>query len=153
MRVNYIGEVDCAAGCCLIGYLRVIWLADGDPLARSAMAAILHAGVRDRIFISPTSAWEVGLLNRPKTGPNRAVRFMPDPKTWFARVMSGPGIREASLTPAIAIDASFLPGELHGDPGDRLIVTSARHLGVPIVTRDRSIIAYGRDGHVQVIPC
>lgn len=78
---------------------------------------------------------------------------MPDPKTWFARVITGPGIREASLTPEIAIDASFLPGELHGDPGDRLLVTTARYLGVPIVTRDRGIIAYGRNGYAQVIPC
>ena len=137
----------------LLDTCAVIWLANGDPLASSAMAAILHAGSRDGIFVSPISAWEVGLLSRPKTGRNLAVRFMPDPKTWFARIMAGPGIREASLTPEIAIDASFLPGELHGDPGDRLIVTSARHLCVPIVTRDRSIIAYGRDGHVQVIPC
>ena len=67
--------------------------------------------------------------------------------------MAGAGISEASFTPEIAIDASFLPGDLHGDLADRLIVTSARHLGVPIVARDRRIIAYGRDGHVQVIPC
>jgi hypothetical protein len=30
-------------------------------------------------------------------------------------------------------------------------LTTARHLGVPIVTRDRRIIAYGRDGHLQLI--
>ena len=47
----------------------------------------------------------------------------------------------------------FLPGELRGDLAGRLILTSARHLGVPVVTRDPRIIAYGRDGHVQVIPC
>jgi PIN domain nuclease of toxin-antitoxin system len=82
-----------------------------------------------------------------------AMRFLPDPKTWFARVMAGPAIREASLTPEIAIDASFLPGELRGDPGDRLIVTTARRLGVPVVTRDHRIIAYSRDGLVQIIPC
>jgi PIN domain nuclease of toxin-antitoxin system len=79
--------------------------------------------------------------------------FIPDAKTWFARVMGGPGIKEASLTAEIAIDASFLPGELHGDPGDRLLVATARHLGLPIVTRDRSIIAYAGDGHARVIPC
>jgi hypothetical protein len=44
-------------------------------------------------------------------------------------------LRETSLTSEIAIDASFLPGELHADP------------------RVRRFIAYGRDGHVQVIPC
>jgi PIN domain nuclease of toxin-antitoxin system len=122
-------------------------------MASSAMAAILRARGADGIFVSPISAWEVGLLSRPSTGRNLAVQFMPDPKTWFARVMAGPGIREASFTPGIAIDGSFLPRDLHGDPADRVIVTSARHLGVPIVTRDRRIIAYGRVGHVQVIPC
>jgi PIN domain nuclease of toxin-antitoxin system len=77
----------------------------------------------------------VGLLSKPKAGRNLAVQFMPDPKTWFTRVMAGARLREASLTSEIAIDASFLSGELHGDP------------------RDRRIIAYGRDGHVKVIPC
>ena len=137
----------------LLDTCAVIWLANGDPLASAATTAILRAGAADGIFVSPISAWEVGLLSKPRTGRNLAVQFMPDPKTWFARVMAGPGIREAPLTPEIAIDASFLPGHLHGDPADRLIVTSARHLGVPIVTRDRRIIAYGRVGHVQVIPC
>jgi PIN domain nuclease of toxin-antitoxin system len=137
----------------LLDTCAVIWLANGDPLASSATAAIIHAGLANGVFVSPVSAWEVGLLSKPRAGRSLAAQFMPDPKTWFARVMAGPGIRQASLTPEIAIDASFLPGELHGDPGDRLIVTSARHLGVPIVTRDRRIIVYGRDGHVQVIPC
>ena len=137
----------------LLDTCAVIWLANGDPMARSATAAILRAGAADGIFVSPISAWEVGLLSKPRAGRNLIVQFMPDPKTWFARVMAAPGIREASFTPEIAIDASFLPGELHGDPADRLIVTSARHLGVPIVTRDRRIIAYGRDGHLQVIRC
>jgi PIN domain nuclease of toxin-antitoxin system len=137
----------------LLDTCAVIWLANGDPLASSATAAIVHAGLAEGVFVSPVSAWEVGLLSKPKVGRNPAVRFMPDPKTWFARVMAGPGIRGAAFTPEIAIDASFLPGELHGDPGDRLIVTTARHLNVAIVTRDRRIIAYGHDGHVQTIPC
>ncbi len=81
------------------------------------------------------------------------MQFLPDPKTWFAKVMAAPSIQEASLTPEIAIDASYLPGNFHGDPGDRFIVATARHLGAPIVTRDRRIIAYASDGHVQAIPC
>jgi len=137
----------------LLDTCALIWLANGDPMTSVAAAAIVNAGLADGVFVSPVSAWEVGLLSKPKSGRNATVRFMPDPKTWFARVMAGPGIRKASLTPAIAIDASFLPGELHGDPGDRLIVATARYLGVPIVTRDRRIAAYGQDGHVQIIPC
>ena len=137
----------------LLDTCAVIWLANGDPLASSASAAIIHAGLADGIFVSPISAWEVGLLSKPKAGRRSGVRFMPDPKTWFSRVMAGPAIKVAPLTSEIAIDASFLPGDLHGDPGDRLIVTTARHLGIPIVTRDRRIISYAGEGHVDVITC
>ncbi len=140
----------------LLDTCAVIWLANGDPMAPEAIAAILHAGRAEGVFVSPVSAWEVGMLGRPQAGRGgaaAAVRFEPDPKTWFARVMAGPGIRAARLTPAIAIDASWLPGELQGDPGDRLIVATARHLGVPVVTRDSRIIAYGREGHARVVGC
>ena len=74
----------------LLDTCAVIWLANGDPMTTSATVAILHAGLADGVFVSPVSAWEVGLLSRPK---------------------------------------------------------------VPIVTRDRRIIDYARDGHAQTIPC
>ena len=67
--------------------------------------------------------------------------------------MAGPGIKEAPITPAIAIDASYLPGDFHADPMDRLLVATARHLGMPIITSDRKIIAYAEAGFVRVIPC
>jgi PIN domain nuclease of toxin-antitoxin system len=43
--------------------------------------------------------------------------------------------------PSLAI---WLPGAFHGDPGDRLIVATAREMGVPVVTRDRAVLGYGR---------
>ncbi len=67
--------------------------------------------------------------------------------------MALPGVKEARITPDIAIDSSHLPGDLHSDPADRLIIATARHLGMPIVTGDRKIIAYAAAGHVGVIPC
>jgi hypothetical protein len=49
----------------------------------------------------------------------------------------------------------FIPlsGNLHADPGDRLIIATARHLGMPIVTSDRKILAYAEAGFVRAIPC
>ena len=137
----------------LLDTCALIWLANGDPLTRTATEAIDHAGRTEGVFVSPISGWEIGLISKPRRGRSAALQFFPDPKTWFARALAGPGIWEARLTSQIAIDASFLPGELHGDPGDRLIIATARQLGVPVVTRDRRIIDYGGDGHVQVIRC
>ena len=45
------------------------------------------------------------------------------------------------------------PGALQGDPGDRLIIATARYFGLPFVTRDQKIIDYAGDGHVQAIGC
>ncbi|MCS6931201.1 MAG: type II toxin-antitoxin system VapC family toxin [Acetobacteraceae bacterium] len=127
----------------LLDTCAVIWLANGDPMEPAALAAVEHARRRQGVFVSPVSAWEVGLLSRPRPGRGPALRFDPDPQAWFARVMAAPGVKEARLTPRVAIAASWLPGEFHGDPADRLIVATAREMGVPVVTRDRAVLGYG----------
>ncbi len=135
----------------LLDTCAVIWLANGN-LSQPVVDAIILAGLAAGVFVSPISAWEVGMLSNPR-GNRPALQFLPDPKAWFARVMAGPAIREAALTPEIAVDASCLPGDMHGDPADRLLVATARHLGIPLVTRDARIIAYGEQGFVQVLHC
>jgi PIN domain nuclease of toxin-antitoxin system len=39
------------------------------------------------------------------------------------------------------------------DPADRLLIATARDLGVPLVTRDRRILDYAAQGHVDAIAC
>lgn len=137
----------------LLDTCAVIWLANGDALSAGALSAILRAGSADGVFVSITSAWEIGMLSKRRPGRESPLQFRPDAKAWFNRFMMGPAIKEAAITSDIAIDASYLPGEFHADPGDRLIVATARHLGLPIITRDRKIIAYADRGFVDVIAC
>lgn len=137
----------------LLDTCAVIWLANRDPMAEPALAAIVHAGLADGVYVSPASAWEIGMLSRPRANRGQALQFLPDPKTWFSRFMAGPAIRAAAFTPEIAIDASYLRGDVHSDPGDRLIIATARHLGAPIVTRDRKILDYAHEGYVEAILC
>jgi PIN domain nuclease of toxin-antitoxin system len=73
--------------------------------------------------------------------------------TWFAKAMSAPGVRLAEFTATIAIAASQLPEPLHGDPTDRLLIATARHLTAPIVTRDARILDYAAAGHVGALAC
>jgi hypothetical protein len=56
---------------------------------------------------------EIGLLSRP--GRPNTVHFLPDPKTWFARVLAAPAITQAAFTPDITIDSAHLPLPLHAD--------------------------------------
>jgi PIN domain nuclease of toxin-antitoxin system len=137
----------------LLDTCAVIWLANAEPLRFQVIDTIRHAGRAGGVFVSTVSAWEIGLLNRPKLRRRAVPEFWPDPKTWFARFLSMPGVKETLITADIAIDASYLPGDFHADPMDRLIVATARHLGVPIVTGDRKILAYAETGFVRAIPC
>jgi PIN domain nuclease of toxin-antitoxin system len=137
----------------LLDTCAVIWLANAEALPAPVIETFRRASQAGGIFVSTASAWEIGLLSRPRANRPLVLEFLPDPKTWFARFLAGPGIQETPITAAIAIDASYLPGDFHPDPMDRLIVATARHLGLPIVTSDREIIAYAQAGHVAVIAC
>jgi PIN domain nuclease of toxin-antitoxin system len=114
-------------------------------------AAIRRAARGGGVLVSPVSAWEIGRLARP--GRKAPIQFLPDPKSWFARFLAQPGVREAPLHSETAIDSRVLPPPIHGDPADRLLIATARSLNVPIVTRDRLIIDYAAAGHVRVVPC
>jgi PIN domain nuclease of toxin-antitoxin system len=129
----------------------VIRFANRALLEQRAIAAIDGARAAGGLYVSPVSAWEIGVLSRPQRA--EPLHFAPDPKAWFARFMAQSGVREAPYTADIAIESSYLPGAPPKDPADRLLIATARHLNLTLVTRDREIIAYSRAGHVRVIGC
>ena len=129
----------------------VIRFANRALMEERAIAAIDAARAAGGLYVSPVSAWEIGLLSRPQRA--KPLHFAPDPKTWFARFMAQSGVREAPYTADVAIESSYLPGAPPKDPADRLLIATARHLNVTLVTRDQEIIAYSRAGHIRVIRC
>ena len=70
-------------------------------------------------------------------------------KKWFEIALAQPGIILISITPKIAVEAQTLPGDFHKDPADRIIVATAKVLGIPLVTVDRKILNYS---FVKTIP-
>ena len=134
----------------LLDTCAAIWLANGEPMSAESLRAVRSASVTGEVLVSPVSAWEVGLL---AANPVRPVRFDPDPAAWFATLLGLPGVDLAPLTPEAAIESSFLPGRLHGDPADRLLVATARRMNAAFVTRDARLVRYGKQGHVLVIAC
>ncbi|HET7606429.1 MAG TPA: type II toxin-antitoxin system VapC family toxin [Sphingomicrobium sp.] len=129
-----------------------IWLLEGQ-LSDASFAQVVAAGLLNGVFVSPVSGWEVGLLARPRPNGQPLVTFKPDPQTWFANLLAQPIINEAPLTSKIAIDSSFLPQPFHNDPADRLLVSTAREMNIPLLTRDKRILDYSAAGHVQAIAC
>jgi PIN domain nuclease of toxin-antitoxin system len=73
------------------------------------------------------------------------------PERWIDAALEVPGVRLADVTRGVALDAGFIPRQALADPLDRLLVATARQLGAPLLTADRSMLEYARKtGNVRV---
>lgn len=127
----------------------MLWLDQGILLRRTVVEQIETARSDDRLWISTISVYEMARLHeRGRADVDVA------PAEWIERFRRQSGIRVAQPTIEIALDAGRLPHLEHRDPLDRMLIATARYLNVPIVTRDRAILDYGREtGEVGVVPC
>ena len=62
-----------------------------------------------------------------------------------------PGLRLIGMEPEIAIASSRLPGEIHGDPSDRILAATARAHGAVLATADERLVEYGKAGFMRVL--
>ncbi|MFQ5953493.1 MAG: type II toxin-antitoxin system VapC family toxin [Kiloniellales bacterium] len=126
----------------------LLWLVNktGD-LARRTVGRIDRAADRGDVVVSAIAIWEIAMLVR-----KGRLKLGESTRDWVAQALSRPGVRMSPLTPEIAIESEELPGRIHGDPADRIIIATARALDATLVTRDQLILAYGAQGHVEVLP-
>lgn len=125
-----------------------VWFMMGDSRLQGGRGreAIDRAVQKDKIRVSVISAWEVGMLES-----KGRIELPMDCLSWVGEALSKPGTSLAPITPEIAVAASRLPGEFHGDPADRLIVATARALGATLITEDRKILAYGKQKFLKAM--
>lgn len=125
-----------------------IWLMNGEePLRSSRALEVIEAAVRPALIrVSAISVWEVGMLEA-----KGRIALDIEVSEWVRQALAAPGISLVPLTPDIALASSRLPGELHGDPADRIIAATARSLDAVLVTRDQGLISYGELGYVAVL--
>ncbi|MEO7027273.1 MAG: type II toxin-antitoxin system VapC family toxin [Caulobacteraceae bacterium] len=131
----------------LLDTCALIWLAEGQKIDDTARDALRETEEAGAVFVSPISAWEVGLL----VARNR-IALSRDPLGWFEDLVAG-DLELAPLPPSTLIAASFLPSCNLRDPADRILVATARALNLRLMTRDRPILDYAAEGHVAAIAC
>ncbi|MGH7563255.1 MAG: type II toxin-antitoxin system VapC family toxin [Gemmatimonadota bacterium] len=125
-----------------------IWVVDGKKgqLSADAIREIEASSQRGEVLVSAISVWEVATLEvKGRISLSRPV------EEWVQLALRAPGTRLVGLTPEIAIESTRLPDDPHGDPADRILMASARVMGVPLASRDERIIRYGEGGNLAVL--
>lgn len=133
----------------LLDTCATIWISNDEALAHDLLDALESARTsRTPIYVSPITAWEIGLL----TSRSR-INLQMAPERWFDRLMQAPGVHLAEMPPDILIASSFLPGQPPRDPADRILAATAREFGYRLVTRDRPLLEYAEQGHIEALAC
>ena len=124
-----------------------LWTLLGNREVRAeTLSEMARAARKDELIIPVIAVWEVALLNaKGRIDLNGNIR------DWVSEALAVPGYQLALLTPEIAVLCHNLPGDLHGDPVDRMMVATAIDLAATLVTRDEALLSYGAQGHVKVL--
>ena len=121
----------------------LVWWVSGGPLSEKARRAIDRAAASRALCASSMTVWEIAMLVK-KGRLELTVELAP----WIRSVEALPELRFVPVDVDIALASTLLPGSLHPDPADRIIVATARSLDATLVTRDARLADYP---HVETI--
>jgi PIN domain nuclease of toxin-antitoxin system len=118
-----------------------LWYLEGAEraLTPAAVDLLRRANRAHQLLVSDISIWEIGT----KVVKGR-LRLALEVSTWVARAERAPGITFLPLDRPTLLFSTALPGKIHGDPADRMLVASALLQRCALVTADRTIISYAR---------
>ncbi len=121
-----------------------IWLVSSPAYLSETAKGIIDAAVAERnVFISAISTWEVAIL--VSRGRLELTMSAGD---WVTASEAIPFLNFVPVSNSIALKSVELPGALHNDPADRIIIATAVSMGAILVTKDEKIRNYP---HVKTV--
>ena len=116
-----------------------VWYLEGDAshLSPALVALLERLGRRGDLRVLDISYWEVAM----KTAKGK-LAFSVEPTIWLQRAKKAGGIRFLPLDREILLLSTRLPGTLHNDPADRMLIAAAQLNSLPLVTADTFILEY-----------
>lgn len=111
------------------------WLDDRDRLSVAQREVVVSADAASPLVVSDITLWEVAMLHCLGR-----IRLTMPLREWLDKAVAPPLVRRQGISPAIASEVAALPDSFHRDPVDRILVATARVLGLTLLTRDRRII-------------
>ncbi len=109
------------------------WAGEDRRLSAAARRAIEASSV---VGIPMFSCWELAMLVE-----HGRLELDRDVLQWIRDALALPRVRVIDLEPEILVQAARLDWS-HRDPVDRMIVATALHHRLPVITRDRTIRSF-----------
>ena len=111
------------------------WLNDRARLSVAQRDIVNAVDSKSPLLVSDISLWEVAMLHSLGR-----IHLLIPLREWLDKAAAPPLVQRYGISPAIAAEVAALPASFHRDPADRILVATARVLGVTLLTQDRRII-------------
>lgn len=119
-----------------------IWWVDESTKLTPSNLEIIQSYQASGLGVSVISCWGVAkLVEKGRLSFNCVV------DVWLNLALQYPGIELIDLTVPIILQSTSLTG-FHNDPADQIIVATANHLEVSLLTQDHKILNYP---HVEIV--
>jgi len=120
-----------------------LWMVEDPAQIPAAIKSIVNDPVNYPFSLSATSVWEVA----KKVSLGKLALAVPI-QYWMKRATNESYIYILPLSIEVSLESTQLPGEFHKDPADQIIVATARHHNLTVLTGDRKIKSYA---HVKTV--
>lgn len=115
-------------------HIWIWWLLNSDRLPKKERSGLDRLAARRALSVAAVSLWEAQRLHRK----DRLVLNRPF-DAWLRDAAAADVVQIMPLDVEVVIELDRLPRSFHGDPADRLIVSTSRAHKIPLATRDRAI--------------
>ncbi|HEY2069531.1 MAG TPA: type II toxin-antitoxin system VapC family toxin [Rhizomicrobium sp.] len=133
----------------LLDTCAAMYILDHKPMKKAAVEAIDAAtDFGGRVFVSPITAWEVGMLVSKGRFRSRYT-----PEKWLEQLQALPNLAMTAMPAELLMKSSFLPGIPPRDPWDRVVIATGREYGYTVITSDRAMLEYAQEGHLSALEC
>ena len=122
-----------------------IWYGMRNPKLGAAARELIERSVQEGgLAVSIMTLWEISLLESKER-----IHLGMTAAEWLEEALALPNLMALPLELPAILDAHRLPGIFHADPADRLIVATARHHNLTLITDDRKILDYANQGYLR----
>ena len=134
----------------------LLWSINDLALSRAAELAILNAQDAGSLYVSPISAWEIGVASDKKQKAHRPPLSGLPPDMWFRNAIIQIKAKLAPFTMDIASESARVPLLYgYGDPGDCFLLATAYVENLTLINRDDRILKFAKKQphYLSVIAC
>lgn len=115
-------------------HIWIWWLLGSERISRRERQELDRLASRGELCIAAVSLWEAQMLHaKGRLTLNRPF------DTWLREAAAADVVQIVPLDVDIVIELDHLPRTFHGDPADRLIVSTSRAHKTPLATHDKAI--------------